>query len=88
MMQAGEGGIRYTKFKYFGVDEVQKLMGVQVAHGLSPTPQVSMKFKSQMQDPINGNDFIASVMYPNAAERWRHYKALFSIQDPRKATPD
>ena len=57
MMQAGEGGITYPNFKDFSVDEVQKLMGVQVAHGFSPTPQVSMKLKSQMQDPINGNDF-------------------------------
>ena len=88
MMQVGEGGITYPKFKYFSVDEVQILMGVQVAHGLSPTPQVSMKFNSQIQDPINGNDSNASVMYPNAAERWRHYKAFFAIQDPRKATPD
>ena len=82
MMQAGEGGITYPKFEYFSVDKVQK------SRGLSPTPQVSMKFKSQMQDPINGNYFIAIVMYPNVAERWRHYKALFAIQYPRKATPD
>ena len=45
MMQAGEDGITYPNFKYFSVDEVQILMGVQVSHGLSPTPQVSMKFK-------------------------------------------
>ena len=62
MMQAGEGWITYPKFTYFSVDEVQKLIGVQVSHGLSPIPQVSMKFKSQVQDPINRNDFIASVM--------------------------
>ena len=60
MMQAGEGGIMYPNFEIFSVDEVQKLMGVQVAHGLSPTPQVSMKFKTQMQYPINGNDLIAA----------------------------
>ena len=40
------------------------------------------------EDPINRNDLIASLMYPNANERWRHYKAFFDIQYPRKATPD
>ena len=54
MMQAGEGGITYPNFKDFSVDEVLKLMGLQVSHGLSPTPQVSMKFKSQMQ--MSGGD--------------------------------
>ena len=63
-------------------------MGVQVAHELSQTPQVSTKLKTQMKDPINGNYLIASVMYPNANERWIHYKAFFAIQDPRKGTPD
>ena len=76
-MQSVEGGITYPKFKYFSVDEVQKLMGVQVAHGLSPKPQVSMKLKSQMQDPINGIDFIASVMYPNAS--WRGWDYVSEV---------
>ena len=63
-------------------------MVVQIAHGLSPTPRVEMKFKSQTRDPINGNDLISDVMDPNAAQRWRHYKLFFSIQDPRKPSPD
>ena len=83
MMQDGEGGIAYSKFKDFSVDKAQKLMGVKFAHGLSPMPKVFMKFKSQMQDTINMNDFIASMMYPHAAERWRHYRTFFAIQDPR-----
>ena len=41
-----------------------------------------------MKDPIDGNDLIAIVMYPNANERWIHYKSFLAIQDTRKATPD
>ena len=44
-------------------------MEVHIAHGLSPTPRVEMKFKSQTRNPINGNDLISDVMAPNPAQR-------------------
>jgi hypothetical protein len=88
LMHAGPGGTTYPKFAPFTVDEIQKFMGIQIAQGLSPSPRVEMKFKSQAQDEINGNDLISSVMSPNGDERWRHFKAFFAIQDPRKAVPD
>ena len=88
LMNAGKGGLSYADFTDFNVDEMQKFMGVQVAHGLCPTPRVDMKFKSQAADPMNGNNLISSIMAPNADQRWRHYKTFFSIQDPRKLAPD
>jgi hypothetical protein len=88
LMNAGPGGTTYPKFTPFTVDDIQKFQGIQITQGLSPSPRIEMKFKSQTQDQINGNDLISSVMSPNGEERWRHYKAFFAIQDPHKAAPD
>ena len=47
-----------------------------------------MKFHPQSIDPINGNDFIFRSFPPNAERRHRHFKAFFTIQDPRDPVPD
>ena len=43
-----------------------------------------MKFKSQREDPMNGNDFISSCLGPNAERRHTHFKRFFGVQDPLK----
>lgn len=55
---AGEGGFIYRDFKRFTVDEIQKHSGVYILNGVSPSLQVSMKFTSHSEDPINGNDMV------------------------------
>jgi Transposase IS4 len=47
-----------------------------------------MKFQPQSVDPINGNDFIFRSFVTNAERRHRHFKAFFTIQDPRLIVPD
>jgi hypothetical protein len=65
-VNAGEGGSTYTQFEHFTVDEIQRNMGIQIAHGLAPTARVEMKSKSQSQDELGGNDTILNAMGSNA----------------------
>ena len=44
-MNSGPGGTSNKSFESFSVDEMQKFMVVQIAHGLSPRTRVEMKFK-------------------------------------------
>ena len=49
-----------------------------------------MKFQTQAQDKINGNDFIANTLNQNnGCTRRRHqmFKAFLAFQDPHIATP-
>ena len=53
-----------------------------MVHGLAPSTQVSMKFTSQEQDEINGNDFVKRSLGPAATCRHEHFCRLFSTQWP------
>ena len=57
MMNAGLGG-KYDDFTNFSLMELMKHIGLYLFHGLSPSPQVEMKFRSSQEDVVNGNDFI------------------------------
>ena len=53
-----------------------------MVHGLSPSPHVSMKFNSQQEDDINGNDFIKRSLGPATVRRHKHFRRflLHSVQ--------
>lgn len=87
MVNAGQVGQVYPDFKPFTVRETEQFIGVYILHGLSPTPRVEMKFKSQAQDATNGNDLVFRIMGPNAERRHKHFKSFFSVQDPRYFSP-
>ena len=38
--------------------ELMKHIGFYLLQGLSPSPQVEIKFHSQSEDPVNGNEFV------------------------------
>jgi Transposase IS4/SAP domain len=85
---AGQKGYPYPDCTPFTVDEIKKHLGIYILNGLSPSPRVEMKFNPQSIDEINGNDFVFRSFGPNALRRHKHFKAFFSIQDPRIIAPD
>ena len=87
LSNAGEGGSNYSHWKPFSIDEVQKHLGIYIFNGLSPSPQVTMKFNTQEKDPVNGNDFVASAFGVNAVRRHKEFKAFFACADPLLPTP-
>ena len=48
---------RYTDYKPFTLDVSQKNIGLYLFHGLSPSPQIDLKFTSEDKDPVNVNAF-------------------------------
>ena len=63
-------------------------MGVYVVHGLFLSPQMSMKFSSQKQDDINGNDFVKRCLGPAAGRCHKHFFRFFAVQNPITPTLD
>ena len=90
MLDNASLGGKYPDFKNFTVSELMQHIGLYLFQGLSPSPQVEMKFKSATQDPVNGSDFIHHAFGGNssaALRRHRHFKSFFTSNDPRYPTP-
>ena len=62
--------------------EIRQFIGARTMHGLAPSPRLKMKFRSQADDDVNGNDFINRCVGPNATCWYRHFKLFFVVQNP------
>ena len=87
LANAGQDDEVYPDYIPFYNDGLRKHIGVYMVHGLSPSPHVSMKFNSQQEDDINGNDFIKRSLGPAAVRRHKHFRRFFATQCPVKASP-
>ena len=87
LADAGKDGTCYRDFHEFSTHELRQHMGLYVLQGLCPSPRVEMKFRSQQQDKVHGNDFVYRSFGPKAERRHRHFKAFFATQDPRIDPP-
>ena len=85
---AGTGGGIYPKFVPFSIEELASHLGLNILSGISPTPQVDLKFASQSEDPVNGSDLCNEIFNgKEGARRHREFKTFFASVDPRYATP-
>ena len=87
LANAGQEGEIYPDFTRFTTNELRKHLGVYIFHGLCPSPEIGMKFRGQRVDDVNGNDFVARCIGPNALRRHKHFRHFFTTQDPLKAPP-
>ena len=55
---------------------------------MNPSPQVDLKFKTNAEDPVHGNDFVDCHFGLDAEQRHRNFKAFFACQDPARPIPD
>ena len=69
LYSAGSGGTQYPYFKELCVDEIMQNLGVYILNGLSPSPQVDMKFDSKKKNPTNGSDFCYNT-FGSCARQW------------------
>ena len=75
LCNAGKGGGAYSRFVSFTIPDVAKHLGLYILNGISPTPQVELKFASQLEDPVNGNDLCHEVFNgKEGARRHREFK--------------
>ena len=90
MENAGGLGGKYDNFVNFTTVELMKHIGLYLLQALSPSPQVEMKFRSQKDDPVNGNDFVhtsfGGVTW-RSEKRHRHFKAFFTSVNPMLPVP-
>ena len=84
----GAGDQVYRDFKPFTIEEIRRHMGIYLLQGIAPSPRVELKFASQSNDPIHGNDFVNNSFGTNAVRRHRQFKAFFAVQNPMIETPD
>ena len=77
MQNSGIEGEIYPDFKPFILEYLRKHLGVYIVHGLSPTQEFNMKFQSQSEDNINGNDFVKRCIGPAAVRRHKHFRRFF-----------
>jgi len=83
-------GGKYKDFTQFTLEELMRHVGLYLLQGLSPSPQIEMKFTSQHEDPVNGNDFVHTSFGGNVSRsrrRHRHFKSFFCSVDPRIPVP-
>ena len=65
-------------------------ISLYLLQGLSPSPQVEMKFKSQVEDPVNGNDLVHQAFggkSGRSVRRHKHFKSFFACVNPLIETP-
>ena len=87
LSNAGQPGYMYPDWKPFSVAEIKKFIGLYILQGLSPSPQVKMKFKAQSIDAINGSDLCSSIFGENAEKRHKQFKSFFAVQNPLLPVP-
>eukprot|EP00957_Ditylum_brightwellii_P013216 997438-Ditylum_brightwellii.AAC.2 len=66
----------YDMFTNFTPAEIEKHIGVYTLNGLSPSPDIKMKFSQQKNKEVNKNDAIYKSLGSNTV---RHHKDM--IQD-------
>mmetsp|Transcript_25091 Transcript_25091/g.54722 ORF Transcript_25091/g.54722 Transcript_25091/m.54722 type:complete len:1026 (-) Transcript_25091:83-3160(-) len=88
LANAGPGEAIYPDYVNFTPKEIRQHLALYMFQGLNPSPQVEMKFKSQRQDEVQGNDFIHNVMGPNGPRRHKMFKCFFGVTDPAAPVPD
>ena len=94
MENAGPGGVVYPEYVPFTNDELMQHLGLYIVQGLSPSPQVSMKFQSPTSNPVNGSQLVYESFGKNAERRHRHFKRFFACTNPmsplqsRKTNPN
>ncbi len=87
LANAGVSSRVYPDWKPFSPIKVRKFIVLHILQGLSPSPQIKMKFVPQNEDPINGSNICLKVFGRNRDRRHKMYKSFFACQDPFNSVP-
>ena len=84
---AGQPGHLYPDWTPFTPTEIKNFLALYILPDLSPLPRVKMKFSPHHEDPINGNDLVFKVFGLKGVRWHKHFKALFTVQNPLVCPP-
>ena len=76
-----ERGGSYDTFIPFEPDEVEKHIALYMVQGLIPSPTLGQKLSYQTEEPIQGNDLIASAIGKGAGKRHQQFRKWFAVQN-------
>ena len=62
-------------------------LGVYLLHGISPAPQIYMKFISSLGDPVNGYNLCNEIFGRVGVTRHKELKTFFACVSPLLPTP-
>ncbi len=87
----GAGVGTYAYFVPFDLPELNKLVGLLLANGLTPKPQFEYWFEGQEREPLFGNDKFTRAMDKHVGHRkshrvsgkhrWKHFRRYFTLSD-------
>ena len=80
-------GGKYKGFVDFDKREFMSHLSLYLLHSISPSPQIDFKFKSEIEDPVNGSTLCNEVFGKGGVTRHKEFKAFFSATDPIYPTP-
>jgi hypothetical protein len=72
---------------YSSPDEYKRFLALYVYQGLNPSPRISMKFKPQSEDPLQGSDLCSKIFGVNALARHQQWDAFVMLQCSTKVVP-
>ena len=84
---AGKRGGRYSRFVDFSKPELMQHLALYLLHGISPSPQIEMKFTDHNDDPVNGSTLCNRLFQRNGVTRHKEFKAFFGAVNPLIPTP-
>jgi len=82
-----KGHIFAAKYKPFTNADIFQMLGVYIIDGIAPSPQLQQKMQPQLQQPMHGNDKIASVMGTRYQQKYHSFQTFFACQDPLTMPP-
>ena len=87
LANAGADGAIYKDFKPLTVKRIKQFIDLHIFNGLSPSPQIKMKFKPQHEDPVNGKNLCFKIFGKNGEREHKWFKTFFGVQDPKLPIP-
>ena len=92
LVNAGQEGHLFAgRYEEMQPSDMSLMLGIYLSDGLSPSPQLRKKMKSQQDEKIHGNDFICDcIKYYSASDAeqlYRSFRHLLGVQDPLTVPP-
>ena len=88
LANAGEDGHIYAeKYKALTPFDINKVIGVYIIDGLSPSPQLGWKMQPQSKQPSHGCDFAATCIGSGYQQLIWSFRCFFVCQDPLVTPP-
>ena len=84
---AGKRGGKYNRFVDFSKAELMQHLSLYLLHGISPSPQIEMKFTDHTIDPVNGSSLCNRIFGKRGVTRHKEFKAFLGAVNPIVPTP-